>query len=67
MDEFPGDPQLGRLLEAERDKLITLRGELQEVIRKLAYRYANEPKGAEQTSWRRAIEKFVGKREVFLP
>jgi len=62
--EFPDDPQLPPLLDAERDKLVALQTELQEYNRKRDYRYANEPKGVEQTSWRRVIEKFVGKREM---
>jgi hypothetical protein len=60
-DEFAAHPQLPALLAAEREKLDALRAELQEFTRKLDYRFAAEPKGAEQTSWRRVIEKFVGK------
>jgi Family of unknown function (DUF6062) len=66
-DQFPEHPQLPALLAAEREKLVALRSELQEFTRKRDYRYADEPKGHEQTSWRRVVEKFVGKREMLLP
>jgi hypothetical protein len=65
-DEFPQHPQLPALLAAEREKLVALRSELQEFTRKRDYRYADEAKGREQTSWRRVVEKFVGKREMLL-
>jgi hypothetical protein len=61
---FPDHTQLPALLAAEREKLAALQAELREFSRKLDYRFANEPKGAEQTAWRRVIEKFVGKRET---
>jgi len=64
---FAGDSQLTALLAAEHDKLHALQAELQEFDRKRDYRFADEPKGAEQTSWRRVIEKFVGKREMCQP
>jgi hypothetical protein len=67
LDEFTDHPRLPALLAAERDKLVALQAELQEFSRKLDYRFADEPKGCEQTSWRRVIEKFVGKREVLSP
>jgi hypothetical protein len=38
-----------------------LNDELREFLRKVAYQYRNEPKGAEQTSWIRAAEFFVGR------
>jgi hypothetical protein len=63
--EYPGHDKLPALLAAERKKLAALRAELQEFNRKRDYRFANEPKGAEQTAWRRVIEKFTGKRELF--
>ncbi|HUI06832.1 MAG TPA: DUF6062 family protein [Verrucomicrobiae bacterium] len=64
LDESPDHPQLQRLLGAERGRLAALQTELQEFDRKRDYRHANEPKGVEQTSWRRVIEKFVGHREM---
>ncbi len=60
-------PNLPRLLELQLQKLKGLRGELEEYIRKLDYRFMAEPRGKEATSWRRVIELFVGKREVFGP
>jgi len=66
-EAFSGHPNLPALLAAEHEKLNVLRAELQEFSRKLDYRFGNEAKGAEQTSWRRVIEKYVGKREIFNP
>lgn len=63
--EFPDDPQLSALFDAERKKLAALQIELQEFGRKRDYRFWAEPKGREQTSWLRAVEKFTGKREAF--
>ena len=64
-EEFPNHSQWPALLAAEREKLVAMQAELQEFTRKLDYRFAGEPKGREQAAWRRVIEKFVGKREVF--
>lgn len=58
-------PNLPLLLQLQLQKLGTLRGELGEYIRKLDYRFMAEPRGQEKTSWRRIIELFVGKPEVF--
>ncbi len=58
-------PYLGILLDLEVKKLKDLRGELKEFIRKHDYRFASEPMGEEGTSWRRAIELFTGKPDVF--
>ena len=55
------------LIDIQLVKLGTLRGELKEYIRKLDYRFLAEPRGEEKTAWRRVIELFVGKREVFGP
>jgi len=64
LDERADHANLAFLLHAEREKLGVLGAELQEFIRKHDYRYADEPKGREQTSWTRIVEKFVGRREV---
>lgn len=64
-DEYKDHPHLPALRAAELEKLRRLQHELQEFNRKRDYRFADEPKGAEQTAWRRVIEKFTGKREVF--
>ncbi len=58
-------PNLPLLMELQLKKLGTLRGELGEYIRKLDYRFMAEPRGEEATSWRRVMELFVGKPEVF--
>jgi hypothetical protein len=55
------------LLDIHLEILGKLRGELNEYIRKLDYRYMAEPRGDEKTAWRRVIELFVGKQEVFGP
>jgi hypothetical protein len=60
-------PNLPLLLDIHLEKLGTLRGELNEYIRKLDYRFIAEPRGEEKTAWRRVIELFVGKQEVFGP
>jgi hypothetical protein len=57
---FPDHVNLRQLLEAQLKKIEGLRSELQEYLRKLDYRYADEPKGAEVTAWRRAVEMMVG-------
>jgi hypothetical protein len=54
-----------RLIEVQRDKLSSLGTELGEFIRKHDHRFSHETYGPERDSWRRAIEKMVGKREVF--
>jgi len=58
-------PNIGILLDLEMKKLKDLRWELKEFIRKHDYRFASEPMGKEGTSWRRAIELFTGKPDVF--
>jgi hypothetical protein len=50
------------LIEDEIKRSQRLNDELREFLRKVAYEYRNEPKGAEQTSWIRAAEFFVGSR-----
>jgi hypothetical protein len=47
--------------------LVTLHAELAEFFRKAEYRYKQEPRGAEQTAWRRAISRLVGGPELALP
>jgi hypothetical protein len=62
-----GHPNLPMLLGCQLEKLRMLCAELREHIRLLDYRFTAEPRGGEQTAWRRAIELFVGKPEVFGP
>jgi hypothetical protein len=48
------------ILDIAEAKLAALHQDLAELIRKRDYRFAQEPKGAEQTSWLRAIGQLVG-------
>ena len=50
----------GFLLDDWRDRLSELRSDLSEYDRKRDYRYASEPKGAEQRSWTEVIRRYVG-------
>jgi hypothetical protein len=61
-------PDLQRfLVDQLQQQLVTLLSELSEFFRKADYRYRLEPRGAEQTAWRRAIVKLVGAPELALP
>ena len=56
-----GPPEVVKeLLEDQAERLTALEWELNEFIRKHNYIYAHEPKGEEQTSWIRAMERLVG-------
>ncbi len=61
------DGQEGREegLEIEIRKLGRLTGELREYLRKLDYRFCEEPMGEEGTAWLRVLELFVGKPGIF--
>jgi hypothetical protein len=48
------------LLDEWRERLAELHSELSEFDRKRDYRYASEPKGAEQRSWTEVIRRYVG-------
>lgn len=50
----------GFLLDDGRDRLAELRTGLAEYDRKRDYRYASEPKGAEQRSWTEVVRRYVG-------
>jgi hypothetical protein len=50
----------GFLLDDWRDRLAELRAGLAEYDRKRDYRYASEPKGAEQRSWTEVVRRYVG-------
>jgi len=58
-------PNLPLLVEKQLQKYKFLSYELGEYDRKRDYRFSNEPKGSEVDSWKRVIEQFAGKREVF--
>ncbi len=58
---YPEHENLPILVEAEKDKCEMLLAELKGYLRKLDYRYSNEPRGNEQYSWRRVVELVAGK------
>ena len=65
LGKITDDTLAERLTELERDKLSSLKGELGEFVRKQDRTFSAAAYGPERDSWRRAIEKLVGKREVF--
>jgi hypothetical protein len=58
-------PNLSLLVEKQLKKYQFLSEELGEFIRKLDYRFSEEPKGSEVDSWKRVLEQFAGKKGVF--
>ena len=65
MRNFKEHHNLFLLMEKQLKKYQSLSEELGEFIRKLDYRFSKGPKGSEADSWKRVIEQFSGKREVF--
>ncbi len=65
IEGFGEHPNLSLLIEKQLRKYRSLSNELEEFIRKLDYRFSKEPKGSEVDSWKRVIEQFIGKREIF--
>lgn len=65
MKVFDKHSNLSLLVERQVKKYKSSSDELEEFIRKLDYRFSGEPKGSKVDSWKRAIEMFGGKREVF--
>jgi Family of unknown function (DUF6062) len=61
------DAQTYGCLDLMEAKLSGLLIELDELIRKRDYRFQNEPRGKEQTSWWRAIRQLVGWPEEQAP
>jgi hypothetical protein len=59
------DSLFSYLLEAEREKFAALQAQLAGLDRKRDYRFAKEPKVAQQTSSRRVLELSVGKHGIF--
>jgi len=55
------------LLAMQENRWQDLLWELEEFARKFDYRYADEAKGRESSSWHRALEAFVGRVGVFGP
>lgn len=51
------------LAETQIARLDTLTRDFAEYFRKVDYRFANEPKGDEQTAWQRAIARLAGESD----
>ncbi len=60
-------PQLPALIALHHARWKDLLWELEEFARKFDYRYADEAKGRESSSWHRVLELFVGRVGVFGP
>jgi hypothetical protein len=62
---YPSHENLPAPIEAQRIKCEELEAHLNEYIRKLDYRFAQEAPGIEKDSWLRAVELLAGKAGVF--
>jgi hypothetical protein len=60
-------PNLPMLLTMQEKRWQALLWELEEFARKFDYRYADEARGRESSSWHRALDAFVGRVSVFGP
>ncbi len=60
-------PNLGILLAAHERRWQDLVWELEEFSRKFDYRYADEVRGRESSSWHRVLEVFAGRAGAFGP
>ena len=60
-------PSLRTLVAMHEKRWQDLLWELEEFARKFDYRYADEAKGRESSSWHRALDAFVGRAGVFGP
>jgi hypothetical protein len=60
-------PNLGILLATHEKRWQDLEWELEEFARKFDYRYADEARGRESSSWHRVLDVFVGRAGVFGP
>ena len=56
----PRHEHLPALLKAQRDCLERLQRDLESFVRKLDYRFADEPYGREADAWRRAVSLYAG-------
>ena len=56
----PGHDNLPAVLKTQRACLESLQRDLESFIRKLDYRFANEPYGREADAWRRAVSLYAG-------
>ncbi len=61
------DQNLRHLLAAQEARWRDLTWELGEFVRKFDYRYAEEARGRENSSWHRVLEVLVGRAAVFGP
>ncbi len=59
-DWQPGHHNLPDVLKAQRTRLECLQRDLESFIRKLDYRFADEPYGPEADAWRRAVSLYAG-------
>jgi hypothetical protein len=57
-------PQLALVAELQMEKLSNLQQEFDEFFRKADYRYSSEPKGEEQTTWMRTVQRFIGNGDL---
>lgn len=57
-------PQLALVAELQMEKLSNLQQEFDEFFRKADYRYSSEPKGQEQTTWTRTVQRFIGNADL---
>jgi hypothetical protein len=64
LDQANTNQDFNTLLNIHRPKLLELRDELAELIRKNDYRYRDEEFGHERDAWRRAVSQTVGSRPV---
>ncbi len=60
-------PNLRKLLAIHEKRWQDLLWELEQFARKFDYRYVDEAKGRESSSWHRALDAFVGRVSVFGP
>lgn len=60
-------PNLRTLLAMHEKRWQDLRWELEEFARKFDYRYADEARGRESSSWHRVLDVFVGRAGIFGP
>jgi hypothetical protein len=65
IEMYPGHRNLRFFIQRQMEKWESLKAELGEFIRKHDYKYADEARGAESDSWKRALEMLAGKREIF--
>lgn len=58
-----GHARLGALLRDAEERAGRLGAELAEFVRRLDYRFKDEPKGEERTAWSRVLDWFAGSRQ----